>query len=140
MHQRPQGWYHWAEVVWNDPKTPKFLGDMPHTWCGSDFLNSVLNMFAYTQDTKDGTQLVCFAGIPKAWVDSGEAIELHGLRTQFGKVSLRMKREGNTVSATIEGEQRAMPPGGFLLKKPEGVVGEDVVVKSWPVEVQWNMK
>ncbi|MFO0857175.1 MAG: discoidin domain-containing protein [Phycisphaerales bacterium] len=140
LHQRPQGWHHWAEVVWNDPKTPKFLGDMPHTWCGSDFLNSVLNMFAYTQETKDGTQLVCFAGIPKAWVDSGEAIELHGLRTQFGEISLRMKRDDNVVSAIIVGEPRAMPPGGFLLKKPEGVVGEDVVVKSWPVEVEWKMQ
>ncbi len=41
-HRRPPGWNHWAEVVWKDPRTPKFIGDMPHTWVGSDFLRSVV--------------------------------------------------------------------------------------------------
>lgn len=140
LHQRPQGWYHWAEVVWNDPKTPKFLGDMPHTWCGSDFLNSVLNMFAYTQETAGQTQLVCFAGIPKAWIDSGEPISLTNLHTQFGKITLSMQRTENTVTARIEGEAQAMPPAGFVLKKPEGVQGADVVVRSWPVNVEWKVQ
>jgi len=57
-HQRPQAWNHWAEVVWNDPLTPKFIGDMPHTWVGSDFLNSILSMFVYEQSAS----LVAFAG------------------------------------------------------------------------------
>jgi len=35
--QRPQGWYHWAEVVWKDYHKTGFIGDMPHTWVGSDF-------------------------------------------------------------------------------------------------------
>ncbi|MDP2366425.1 MAG: discoidin domain-containing protein, partial [Ignavibacteria bacterium] len=27
--QRPEGWNHWAEVVWKDERIPGFIGDMP---------------------------------------------------------------------------------------------------------------
>jgi hypothetical protein len=45
--QRPQGWNHWAEVVWSNPSEPKFIGDMPHTWVGSEFINSIRSFFVY---------------------------------------------------------------------------------------------
>ncbi len=45
--RRPSGWNHWAEVVWNEPRMPRFIGDMPHGWVGSDFLRSFLDLFAY---------------------------------------------------------------------------------------------
>ncbi|HSN88760.1 MAG TPA: coagulation factor 5/8 type domain-containing protein, partial [Thermoanaerobaculia bacterium] len=32
--RRPAAWNHWAEVVWREPRIPKFIGDMPHTWVG----------------------------------------------------------------------------------------------------------
>ena len=32
--------------------TPKFIGDMPHTWVASDFIRSVLDMFAYERDRR----------------------------------------------------------------------------------------
>ena len=48
--RRPPAWNHWAEVVWRDPKTPKFIGDMPHTWVGSDFVRSVRAMFVYERE------------------------------------------------------------------------------------------
>ncbi|HET9326524.1 MAG TPA: coagulation factor 5/8 type domain-containing protein, partial [Candidatus Eisenbacteria bacterium] len=37
-HQRPSGWRQWPEVVWRDERAPKFIGDLPHTWVGSDFV------------------------------------------------------------------------------------------------------
>jgi len=49
--QRPRGWYHWAEVVWNSYRTPAFIGDMPHTWVGSDLL-IVLEIFSFTKILK----------------------------------------------------------------------------------------
>ena len=45
--RRPQGWHHWAEVVFKDPLTPGFIGDAPHGWVGSDFLRAVRTLFAY---------------------------------------------------------------------------------------------
>jgi hypothetical protein len=60
-HQRPEAWHHWAEVVWRDPLTPKFIGDMPHTWVGSDFIRSTLDMFAF--ESESDSSLVIGAGI-----------------------------------------------------------------------------
>ena len=42
--------------------TPRFIGDMPHTWVGSDFIRSVLDMLAYERG-RDGA-LVLGAGVP----------------------------------------------------------------------------
>lgn len=39
--QRPQDWNHWAEVVTRDYRFARSLGDMPHTWRGSDFINTI---------------------------------------------------------------------------------------------------
>ena len=45
--QRPAGWNQWAEVVGREPRRPRFIGDMPHAWIASDYIRSVLDMFAY---------------------------------------------------------------------------------------------
>ena len=64
MHdRRPPGWNQWPEVVYREPRTAKFIGDLPHTWCGSDFLNSVRMMFLYERQADDA--LVLLAGIPE---------------------------------------------------------------------------
>ncbi|HJX28949.1 MAG TPA: discoidin domain-containing protein, partial [Thermoanaerobaculia bacterium] len=38
--RRPAAWNHWAEVVWREPRINKFIGDMPHTWVGSEYIHS----------------------------------------------------------------------------------------------------
>lgn len=135
QHQRPQGWHHWAEVVWNDPKTPKFIGDMPHTWVGSDYLNSVLSMFAY----EHAGSVVCFAGVPRPWIDSGEAIGIRNMHTPHGVLTISMQRNGALISARAEGEVR-MPEGGLVFRKPPRALGEDIVVTTLPAEVSWKME
>ncbi|MGH7454397.1 MAG: discoidin domain-containing protein, partial [bacterium] len=59
--QRPPAWNHWAEVVWRNPKETKFIGDMPHTWVGSDFIRAMRNMFVYERERDEA--LVIGAGI-----------------------------------------------------------------------------
>src|SRR5436309_398265 len=66
--RRPRGWNEWPEVVWRDPGAPRFIGDMPHTWAGSDFIRSVRTMFAYARESDQA--LVLGAGLPAAWVAS----------------------------------------------------------------------
>ena len=44
--RRPAGWNQWAEVVWREPRAPRFIGDMPHAWVGADYIRSVLDLFA----------------------------------------------------------------------------------------------
>ena len=92
--QRPAGWHQWAEVVWHDPTTPKFIGDMPHTWVGSDFVRSVLDMFAYEREAD--SSLVVGAGIPESWVMEKPGVTVRDSRRITGRSATRsaMKTAG----------------------------------------------
>lgn len=104
--RRPAGWNHWAEVVWRDAKTPKFIGDMPHTWVGSDFIRSFLDMLAYERES-DGTLLIA-EGLPDRWLERGVRVE--GLVTRYGRLGFSIK--GNDVNAW----GIRPPPGGVLFR------------------------
>jgi hypothetical protein len=134
QYQRPQGWNHWAEVVWHDPKTPKFIGDMPHTWVGSDFLNSVSSMFAYTH----GESLIVFAGVPRQWIDAGEPVAFARLVTPFGRLSGSLQRVGREVRVDLEGDCR-IPENGVIVKCPPGAAGGDKRVQSLPARVSFTL-
>ncbi len=86
-HRRPRHWNHWAEVIYRDPLTPRFIGDAPHGWVGSDFLRSVRNLFVYERDNA----LVLAAGIKPDWLDKG--VSIRNLPTYFGRLSLTAHRE-----------------------------------------------
>src|SRR5438046_1433816 len=36
--RRPAAWHQWAEVIGREPRSPRFIGDMPHGWVASDFI------------------------------------------------------------------------------------------------------
>lgn len=126
-YQRPTGWHHWAEVVWHDPETPKFIGDMPHTWCGSDFLNSLRAMFVYERESRsrssqandpgpgDEDALVLFAGIPKAWADEG--VEFKNFPTHFGVLSASLRTTHDRAMVELSGRLH-VPPEGVVLDLP----------------------
>jgi hypothetical protein len=133
QYQRPQAWNHWAEVVWNDPLTPKFIGDMPHTWVGSDFLNSVISIFEYEHDG----QLITFAGVPKEWLESGEEIAFHDLVTPRGRLSGSMQLDGRTVHVKLW-SQGPFAPGEITIRKPQSAVGQDAVVRTLPAQVSFD--
>jgi hypothetical protein len=85
--RRPAAWNQWAEVVGTDPRKPRFLGDMPHSWIASDFIRSVLDAIAY--DREDGA-LVIGAGVPQSWLP----LRVEGLRTYQGPVDITIDRSG----------------------------------------------
>jgi hypothetical protein len=113
--RRPQGWNHWAEVVHRDASTPKYIGDMPHTWCGSDFIRSVRAMFVYERDSD--TSLVVGAGIADAWVNDSAGVQVTNLPTYYGNISYSMKRSGKSVEVQLGGDVH-VPPGRIVLKSP----------------------
>jgi hypothetical protein len=80
---RPHGWNHWAEVVANGFRTQRFIGDMPHTWVGSDYINAIRAMFAYEID--DDQALVLGAGLKRPWVQEGCSVK--NLPTHYGTIS-----------------------------------------------------
>ncbi|MGV8931080.1 MAG: discoidin domain-containing protein [Luteimonas sp.] len=110
----PQAWNQWAEVVSRTPRTPFFLGDLPHAWVASDFVRSALDMFAYTREIDDS--IVLAAGIPTDWF-AGEGIAIRDLRTPHGKLGYSLRRKGDVLALDIA-DGLAIPAGGLVLPWP----------------------
>jgi hypothetical protein len=123
--RRPAAWNQWGEVISRLEREPHFIGDMPHTWVGSDFIRAVLDLFVYA-DTETGS-LVIGAGLPRSWLQ-GKGIRVHGLKTPYGEVSYTARDEGGQVRVDLKGS--TMPPGGYVL--PTSLNGD--------VEVTFNGK
>ena len=145
--QRPSEWYQWAEVVWRDPATPKFIGDMPHTWVGSDYIRSLLDMFAYEREAD--SSLVIGAGIPEAWVMEKPGVTVRRLSTHYGPLSYTVRNENGRARVSMSAGL-TIPPGGIIVyspfAKPVGEVRVNgvpsaagpsggVLVRSLPAEV-----
>ncbi len=111
--QRPQGWNHWAEVVWNDPRTPQFIGDMPHTWVGSDFINAVRSMFVYENEV-DQT-LVLAPALYQEWIDADEGMSVENLPTYYGDISYTIKKDHRTYRFSISGNV-SLPANGIKIR------------------------
>ena len=128
--RRPPGWHQWAEVVDRRYRHARFLGDMPHTWVGTDFVRSTLDLLAYERESD--SSLVIAAGVPNAWLaDSG--VIVRGLRTRWGSLSYRLSREaGGRLRLDIEDTGLRVPAGGIVVNVPEALN------LSEPGEVRWG--
>ena len=117
--RRPRGWNQWSEVVFPAVREPKFIGDMPHGWVGSDFLRSFLDRFAYER-FEDGA-LVLGAGLPVRWLSSQTGAGVAGLRTPWGTLSLSLHSSARAEVARLDGRiggAMRVPPGGFAIPWP----------------------
>jgi hypothetical protein len=113
--RRPLAWNGWAEVVGREARKPRFLGDEPHAWVASDYVRSVLDMFAYER-RRDGA-LVLGAGVPRAWF-FGAGAGVRDLRTPYGILTWSARRRGGVFTLRLSGA--AAPPGGFVFTWPFG--------------------
>ncbi len=126
----PEGWREWAEVVWNAPAQAKYIGDLPHTWVGSDFVRSILDGLAYERDA-DSSLVLC-AGVPREWMDDADGVSVRGLSTAYGTLDYTLKREGDSAVLRIGGALR-VPRGGIVVQLPRaGIVPERVTVDGKP--------
>ena len=146
-YRRPAAWRHWAEVVWQDPSTPKFIGDMPHTWVGSDFLRSVLDFFAYEREADDA--LIVGDGLSERWVMEDPGVVVRGLSTHYGRLTYSMRGKGAHVTVRVAAGLR-VPGGGIVVRSPRTlpvrramlnrqaarvVGGREVVIRHLPAEL-----
>ena len=115
--RRPAAWNQWSEVISRLKREPHFIGDMPHTWVGSDFIRAVLDLFVYAESETDS--LVIGAGLPRSWLQN-EGIRVHGLSTRYGEVSYTARDVGGQVRFDLRGS--TMPPGGYVL--PSSLKGD----------------
>jgi hypothetical protein len=117
--RRPTGWNQWPEVIHRDPRTAMFIGDLPHTWCGSDFVNSVRMMFLYEREPDDA--LVLLAGVPHDWV-SATPVGFRNLPTYGGRLTCTLSQpdeDRNKLFAQLEGNC-PVPAGHLRLSIPTG--------------------
>ncbi|HSB63607.1 MAG TPA: coagulation factor 5/8 type domain-containing protein [Thermoanaerobaculia bacterium] len=145
--RRPAAWNQWAEVVGRDPRAPRFVGDMPHTWVGTDFIRSFLDFFAIEREGMSGGSLLVGAGLPEEWVRAPGGAGVEGLRTIYGSLDLAVSASGGEVRAWIAGVR--VPPAGLALAwplggvpraatvngKPAGIRGREILVREVPAEV-----
>ncbi|HSD71220.1 MAG TPA: discoidin domain-containing protein [Thermoanaerobaculia bacterium] len=127
--RRPAAWNQWAEVVGRESRRARFIGDMPHTWVGSDYIRSFLDLFAYARESD--RCLVLAAGIPERWLDSPEGVAVKGLPTPYGELDYSFAKKGVDLLMNVSGKLD-MPPGGLWLALPEKVAARIVTVNGRP--------
>jgi hypothetical protein len=114
--QRPPGWNEWAEISWSDPRAPRFIGDMPHTWVGSSYIRAVRSLLAYERES-DGA-LVLAAGVRPEWVLSDPGVSVKRLPTYYGVLNYTMRGEGpDRVRLRLSGDL-VLPPGRIVVESP----------------------
>ena len=108
----PPAWNHMAEVVHARRRAPSYIGDMPHTWVGSGYINAVLSLLAYEEDDR----IILCAGIDPDWVEKTSAGVAFRLQTTYGAVAGEITCRDEGIRLHFEGE--ADPPNGFQVALP----------------------
>jgi hypothetical protein len=113
--RRPAAWNQWAEVIGREPRKSRFIGDMPHGWCASDYGRSILDAFAYERQADES--LVLMAGVPVAWTRQ-EGFGVRNLRTPYGMLTYSLKV--GERERVFDLEDIRLPNGGIVIAWPEG--------------------
>lgn len=114
---RPYGWKQFTEIIYNNPRNPDYIGDMPHSWLGAELVRAVRSLFTYEDEKAQG--LTLGAGVPSKWLE-GEGISIDKLPTWYGELSYGLKSESpGKLALTLSGN---LPdaPGGLTVKAPPG--------------------
>ncbi len=148
--RRPLNWNHLAEVVHSDYRFPTYLGDMPHTWVGAEYINGFRSLFVYETENR----LVLGHGIDEKWLLSERGVSVGNLPTYYGKINYTIKKENNVLKIKVWGDA-VSPPDGFVFKLPwpekikqislngrkyEGFSGKEIVFCKLPVEIVIQMR
>jgi hypothetical protein len=124
---RPREWNQWPEVVWRDPRIPRFFGDVPHGWVASDFIRSVLDLFAYEDEQETGAALVIGAGIRDEWLREGDGVRVRALPTRFGRLGYHARAVGDTIVFAFDPGLR-MPAAGLVVRNPNDLPARRILV------------
>ena len=125
--KRPPEWNQWPEVVWRDPRIPRFFGDLPHGWVASDFIRSVLDLFAYEDEQETGATLVIGAGIRDEWLRERDGVRVRALPTRFGRIGYQARAVGDAIVFAFDPGLR-MPAAGMLVRNPNDLPARRITV------------
>lgn len=110
---RPHGWNHWAEVVYGNYRKPGYIGDMPHSWVGSDYINALRTVFVH----EDRGKLLLGLGLREKWFKEASAIGITDFPSHYGKISYTIKKQEDNLRVKIWGNIEP-PPNGIVFKSP----------------------
>lgn len=89
-HRRPLAWQVLAEVVYSDLRHAIYLGDMPHTWIGSEYARALFGMLMREGDS----ELELLPGAPPDWL-AGDGLRIDRLPTAHGTLTMAAReRDG----------------------------------------------
>lgn len=130
--QRPAGWQQWPEVIWIDPRRPRFVGDLPHAWIGSIYIEVVRSLFVFERPADRA--LVLAAGLPAAWMEADGGVGVRRLPTHYGVLNYDVGQSGpDTIEFRLSGSLD-LPPGGLVLMPPLPRPVRGVTVNGRPAE------
>ncbi len=110
--RRPLEWKHFAEVMHYPYRLGQYIGDMPHSWIGAEFINAIRSMFVYEK----GNSLIVGAGIIEDWLKEGQEISVKELPTELGTVTYTIKKNNNQINMHISGNIK--PNSKIIIKSP----------------------
>jgi hypothetical protein len=99
--RRPKAWNQFAEVVHSRERLGSYIGDMPHTWVGSGYVNSVRGMIVLEDDLKRKLQLLY--ATPNEWLQNG-GLHFKKFPTHFGELELKALLKKDMLIVEINGE------------------------------------
>jgi F5/8 type C domain len=102
-HRRPGPWQVLAEVVHSRERHDGYLGDMPHTWIGSEYVRVIFGMLMREGDDR----LHLIPGAPPSWL-GGSGISVGGMPTAYGRLTMQAKQEGSMLGIQLEPGLRSM--------------------------------
>lgn len=124
--RRPVAWNHLAEVVVSDVRKGVYIGDMPHTWVGSDLVNAVRQMIVQ----EEGDHIALLKGTPARWVRDGHGLQVERLPTHFGPLAMKAQQFDRFLTVRLDGRLQA--PGGIDLYWPQPGTPAEVTVNGQP--------
>jgi len=95
-HRRPSGWQMFAEVVESRLRHTGYLGDMPHTWVGTEYVRAIIGMLMHEADT----QLELLPGAPPSWVNDG-GLSVEALPTAYGLLTMTARQVGPELRVVL---------------------------------------
>jgi hypothetical protein len=104
-HRRPAEWQVLAEVVYSDLRHAIYLGDMPHTWIGAEYVRAIIGMLMYEADD----HLRLLPGAPPSWL-AGKGLSVDKLPTAYGTLTISARQQDGVLEVKLGEGLRAGTP------------------------------